>query len=208
MNIYASSYQLCSQPHRLRDLFGDSTNVAVIGNALDFSLDLARRAESLALELDRLSDLGLKPAEVDLREFFNSETASRNALGHFDGVWVVGGNAFILRRAMRYSRFDELIWEKEREHEAFVYAGYSAGACVLAPSLKGIDLVDPPDQVPEGYESELIWEGLGLLPYSIAPHFDSDHPESSQINDVVEYFGQHGIPYQALRDGEAIVVRP
>ena len=52
---------------------------------------------------------------------------------------------------------------------------------------------------------EPTWEGLGLLEYSIAPHYRSDHPESEAIETVVAYFEQHGIPYRALRDGEAII---
>ncbi|MGH8178822.1 MAG: Type 1 glutamine amidotransferase-like domain-containing protein, partial [Steroidobacter sp.] len=88
----------------------------------------------------------------------------------------------------------------------FVYGGYSAGSCVLAPSLKGIEVVDPPELVPTGYEPEVIWDGLGVLSYCIAPHFDSEHPESLLIDDVVDYFERHGISYRTLRDGEAIIL--
>ena len=107
---------------------------------------------------------------------------------------------------MHYSGLDEFIWEKQRSDPHFVYGGYSAGSCVLATSLRGIDLVDPPEQVPNGYEPDVIWEGLGILRYCVAPHFDSDHPESPLIKDVIDYFETHGLPYKALRDGEAIVV--
>jgi dipeptidase E len=157
-------------------------------------------------ELEALSTLGLEPETVDLRNFFGSPSATRNTLDAFNGVWVLGGNVFILRRAMKYSGFDQLLAEKAADSMPFVYSGYSAGACVLGPTLKGLHLVDPPEQLAEGYEAEVIWEGLNLLPYSIAPHFDSVHPESLQINDVVEYFDAHQIPYRTLRDGEAIVV--
>lgn len=102
----------------------------------------------------------------------------------------------------------DLLIEKASSPEPFVYASYSAGACVLGPALRGIDLVDPPEQSADGYEQEVIWEGLGLLPFCIAPHFDSDHPESPLIEEVIDYFEVHRIPYRALRDGEAIVVRP
>ena len=125
-----------------------------------------------------------------------------------DGLWVLGGNVFILRRALKYSGLDRLITEMAMESVPFVYAGYSAGACILGPTLEGIHLVDPPDQTAEGYDSQVIWDGLNVLPYSIAPHFESDHPESERINDVVDYFETHQFPYRTLRDGEAIVVEP
>ena len=207
MNIYASSYRLCSQPTRLRELFDDSRRIAVISNALDISSDNGRRNRRVTEEIEELSDLGLRPKAVDLREFFGSLNATRSMLEEFDGAWVLGGNVFILRRAMKYSGFDQLLSEKASASAPFVYAGYSAGACVLGPTLKGIHLVDPPEQSADGYDPEVIWEGINLLPYSIAPHFDSDHPESLHINDVIEYFEAHDIPYRKLRDGEAIVVQ-
>jgi len=125
----------------------------------------------------------------------------------FDGIWVLGGNVFILRRAMQYSGLDQLLAEKTAASTSFVYSGYSAGACVLGPTLEGIHLVDSPEQSAEGYDSKVIWEGLNLLPYSIAQHFRSDHPESLQIDHVVKYFEEHAMPYRTVRDGDAIVVR-
>lgn len=207
MKIYASSYRLCSRPARLRQLFGDSTSVAVISNALDFSNEHSRRDKRVVEEISELSNLGLHPKLVDLREYFGSPTATRAMLEEFDGVWILGGNVFILRRALKYSGFDQLLTEKATASMPFVYSGYSAGACVLGPTLEGIHLVDPPDQPAEGYDAEVIWEGLNLLPYSIAPHFDLDHPESLQIDAVVDYFEAREMPYRTLRDGEAIVVR-
>lgn len=207
MNIYASSYRLCSHPTRLRELFAGSRRIAVVSNALDFSDDHSRRSERVTEEMHALLDLGLKPTAVDLREFFGSPDATRRMLENFDGFWVLGGNVFILRRALKYSGLDQLLSEMALASAPFVYAGYSAGACVLGPTLKGIHLVDPPEQPAEGYGPEVIWEGIGLLPYTIAPHFDSDHPESLQINDVVKYFEAHEIPHRKLRDGEAIVCK-
>jgi dipeptidase E len=195
-----------SPTRRFRQLFGSSVEAAVITNALDFSDDLARRRTGLRREFEQLSGIGLRPSEVDLRDFFASDRSVHADLNRFGGMWVVGGNVFILRRAMQYSGLDEFIWEKQRSDSHFVYGGYSAGSCVLAPSLRGIELVDPPEKVPDGYQPDVISEGLGILSYCIAPHFDSDHPEPLLINNVVDYFETHHVPYKALRDGEAIIV--
>jgi dipeptidase E len=206
MKIYASSFGLCSEPARLRNLFGNTVRVAVISNALDFSSDHARRDRRVERELSELSDLGLQPAPVDLRTLFGDPTGARSMLKQYDGVWVIGGNAFTLRRALRYSGLDQGLQEIARSDTSFVYAGYSAGSCVLGPTLAGIHLVDPPNLPADSYGTELIMEGLGMLPYSIAPHFQSDHPESRMIDEVVMYFETHGMPYRTLRDGESIVI--
>lgn len=122
-----------------------------------------------------------------------------------DLLWVRGGNAFILRRAFRQSGADEII-KKLLANDSIVYGGYSGGALMLTPSLHGIELVDDPNVVPDQYEPTVIWDGLGIIPHSIAPHYKSNHPESAAIDKSVEYFIDHHIPFIALRDGETIVV--
>ena len=120
-------------------------------------------------------------------------------------MWARGGNVFLLRRAYEQSGFDTLITQLIRD-DSIVYAGYSAGICILAPSLHGIELVDPTGQVADGYNPNIIWDGLGVLNYTIAPHYKSDHPESADIDKVVAYFQENDIPFKTLRDGEAIVI--
>jgi len=51
----------------------------------------------------------------------------------------------------------------------------------------------------------VIFDGLGLVDYSIAPHYRSDHLESATIEKVVGFFETNSMPYKALRDGQAIV---
>ena len=75
----------------------------------------------------------------------------------------------------------------------------------MTPTLEGIHLADDPDSNPEGYGDGAIWKGLGIYPYCIAPHFQSDHPETKLIDKSVEYFIEKKIPFIALRDGEAIL---
>ena len=208
MKVYASSFRLCARPERYSRLFGESLRVAVIPNALDFSSDEAWRRKWLKRELDDLQALGLQPDELDLRDFFGDPLSLRQDLSAFNGVWVIGGNVFLLRRAMRQSGFDEFIWRQRTHSQGFVYGGYSAGSCVLAPSLHGLEIVDPPTQLASGYDPSVCWDGLGILSYSVAPHFDSDHSEAEQIKLVVDYFKAQGIPYRTLRDGEAIIVDP
>ena len=101
---------------------------------------------------------------------------------------------------MRRSGLDALLIERLGE-DAVAYGGYSAGACVAAPTLRGAELVDDPSAV-----REPIWDGLGLVDFSIAPHYRSPHPEAEPMERVVAHFEAHAMPYRTLRDGQAIVV--
>lgn len=112
----------------------------------------------------------------------------------------------MLRKAAAASGFDLTVSELLSQ-DALVYGGYSAGACLLAPSLAGIDLCDDPDEAPDGYQGIARRDdGLGVLPYAVAPHFRSlGHPETALVDTVVEWFLDHRVPFVALRDGDVIV---
>ena len=105
---------------------------------------------------------------------------------------------------MNQSGFDEYILERKGD-DTLVYGGFSAGACVAAPTLCGVHLVDVPEASAEGYANGVIWEGLGLVPYSIAPHFQSNGSESERVDAMVQYFVDNNMPFVALRDGEVII---
>lgn len=206
MRLYLSSFRNGNKPEELLKLLGEARRTGVICNAMDMVEEGARR-ESNDREVERIASIGLEPEILDLREYFGKTDELRERLSHFDCIWSRGGNTFILRRAYKQSGFDEILKDL-LEKDAIVYAGYSAGICLLAPTLRGLDLVDQPVTVPtpEGYEAETIWDGLGLIPYSIAPHYKSDHPESADVDKTVEYFEEHHMPHKTLRDGEAIVI--
>ncbi|MBV8212660.1 MAG: hypothetical protein JOZ08_05475 [Verrucomicrobia bacterium] len=44
------------------------------------------------------------------------------------------------------------------------------------------------------------------IPYCVAPHYRSNHPESLLIEKSVEYFIEQKIPFVVLRDGEALIL--
>ena len=75
----------------------------------------------------------------------------------------------------------------------------------MSPSLKGLDLVDNPNNVPDGYKPEIDWEGVGLLRYCIVPHYMSNHPESEAVNSLADYLKGNGIEYKTLSDGKVII---
>jgi len=204
MRLYLSSYKLGNKPEEMLALIGENKRTAIIANAQD-SKPSKSRAERVQQEIDTLAALGLQPEELDLRNYFGKVAKLSEALQKFGYIWVRGGNVFLLRKAFKQSGFDNLIIELLRD-DSIAYGGFSAGVCALAPSLRGIELVDPIDEVAEGYDKEVVWDGLGILDYAVAPHYRSDHPESEDIEKCVAYFEANNIPYKTLRDGEAIVI--
>jgi dipeptidase E len=192
-------------PERLLELVGSGRTALVSANALDHA-DPVTREEGLQRELDALGELGLEARELDLRDHFDSSEGAAAALRACDLVWLRGGDVFVLRYALAASGADAALVELLRD-DALVYAGYSAGPCCLGPSLRGFELVDDPGAVGAAYGAVPVWDGLGILDYSIVPHVDSpDHPETARCNALAERFRVEGVPHRTLRDGQALVV--
>jgi dipeptidase E len=197
VKLYLSSFRLGNHPERMVALLPPAARVAVICNSIDTE-DPAVRREKVADEITWLTELGLQPEELDLRD--SIDLLAR--LTSYDGVWVRGGNVFVLRAALARSGADQILPELIR-NEQIVYAGYSAGPCVLAPSLRGLELCDDAQAV----DGELIWDGLGLLDHAIVPHLDSPgHPETELLAQVAELYDRTGVPYLHMRDGQALLI--
>jgi dipeptidase E len=91
--------------------------------------------------------------------------------------------------------------------DALVYAGYSAGPCVLAPSLRGLELCDFPDVVPEHYGADAVWDGLGVIDRPFVPHLDSPgHPETELVARVADHYRRADVAFWGLRDGQVLIV--
>jgi dipeptidase E len=179
----------------------------VISNGFDGASAAAReiyRSEVFD-PVKALNSLGISAETLDLRAYFGDESGLRKRLTTFDLVWVMGGNSFILRRAMKQSRFDRVISDMLAD-DALIYGGDGAGAAVAGPDLRGFELIDDPWEVPESYAESLVWPGLRLTPFTIVPHFRSNHSESAAAEKLVNYLRARRLPYRALSDGEVIVV--
>lgn len=205
MRLYLSSYKFGNFSDELVKLVGNNKRVAIIANSRDGSSDKERAVKSLEEQIKNLNLLGFLSEELDLRKYFKKKEALKKYLSQFGLVWVLGGNTFVLKRAYEQSGFGLVIKEMLAKDE-IVYGGYSAGVVILAPSMKGLEIVDDPDIVPDGYSPEFNWHGLGLVNYSIAVHYRSDHPESAEVEKEVEYLEKNKIPYKTLKDGEVIII--
>ena len=100
MKLYLSSYGLGDRAADLGRMVAGGKRVGVGRNALDFSSDTDRLEQGRAREFKELEEIGLVPEELDLREYFDARARLENIVARLDALWVVGGNAFVLRRAM------------------------------------------------------------------------------------------------------------
>ncbi|MEC5182009.1 Type 1 glutamine amidotransferase-like domain-containing protein [Arthrobacter sp. CG_A4] len=108
----------------------------------------------------------------------------------------------MLRAALARSGADALTADRLRADE-LVYAGFSAGVCVLAPSLLGLEECDSTEDALSMYGA-VEFEGLSILDRSVVPHLGSpEHPESEALTRVAAAYTQERKPFWALRDGQA-----
>jgi dipeptidase E len=205
MRLYLSSYRLGDHREKLVELADDGA-VAIVGNALDFIPDDARRKyeSEVYSPCKEFAALGLKSSDLDLRHYFGNRKSLRDDLGQFGLVWVLGGNAFLLLRALRQSGFPDVLRDL-LARDQIAYGGYSAGAVVATPTLRGIELMDDPAQLAEGYEPEVYWDGMGLVDFSIVPHYRSDHPETGSAETAATFMKQNGLKFKAMSDGEVFI---
>ncbi len=206
MRLYLSSYRVGNHAHELTELIGKkNARVAVSVNALDFSDDLERKNSRLAQEISDMESLGFEAEELDLRDYFASDSIMEH-MKKYDAVWFSGGNTFILAKAFRQSGFDKVIKELVKNDE-LVYSGYSAAFCVLYSSLRGVELVDDKDASAEGYEPDEIWEGVGLIDFYPIVHFRSDHHESDDVEKEYDFVVKNGLPHKTFKDGDVYLVK-
>ena len=206
MRLYLSSYRIGDRAGALLALLGNGKRAAIVSNAKDAVSPAVReiyRDEVYDPHVE-LASLGIEAAELDLRDYFGAPERLADALARFDLVWVEGGNAFTLRRAMKQSGFDRIMLAM-LDRDDIVYGGFSAGAVVAAPALHGFELMDDPDERPTGYAPGVVWEGLGLIDYAIVPHYRSKHPETAAAEAASRHLAARRVPFRTLRDGEVIV---
>lgn len=203
MKLYLSSFKLGEKAQELPSLFGENKKVGFIPNACD-NIDPKNIQELDNEVINQLQNLGLTVEYLDLKEYFGETQKLREKIDTLGGVFVRGGNTFILRQAMKLSGFD-IIFNEKKQDKDFVYAGYSAGICVLAPNFKALKQVDDPTDHPYPQLQETIWKGLKLFDYIILPHYKSNHPESATIDLEVKFCKEKKIPYKTLKDGEVII---
>ncbi len=205
MKFYLSSYRIGNKPEKLQEFFSPNRNVGFISNALDSWLDApARKQKHINDDIASLTELGLTVELIDLRDYFGKQSLLEKKLKELGGLWISGGNVFVLRQAMKLSGLDQILINCK--DDGFVYGGYSAAGCVLSAHLEPYKIADDPNDRPYPGLQETIWEGLDLIDFVFLPHFDSDHPESQDIQKEVLYCTERNLPFKTLRDGDVLII--
>jgi len=142
---------------------------------------------------ERLSDLGFKVTELDLKE--ENEESLKNKLGNFDVIFVEGGNTFYLLKYIRESGFDKVL--KPFLDKGGIYLGVSAGTMVAGLNIESANwkhmdknIVDLKDLT-----------GLKLVPFVFSVHIDE-----SNIGIIKQCAGKVDYPVIALTDKQALLV--
>ena len=203
MNFYLSSYKVGDRTDELKKWINEHGNkICLIPNSRDIYPESERKANGIKEDVNELTDLGFDVTVISLKDYFDNKEELINKLKEFRAFYVIGGNTFALRQAMYLSGFDEYLKTIDNNSD-YLYAGYSAGICVLAKDLHGLDVCDDPNINPYGIDT--MWDGLGYFDYIFLPHYKSNHKETELIDASVEYCNQHNIKYKTLKDGDVII---
>lgn len=211
MRLFLSSYRFGAHVDRFVELAGGPGPIAVIANAAD-AWPARARESAVVSDVAPLRRLGFAPTEVDLRDYVGAPGRLAVDLSGFRSVWVRGGNTFVLRAQLARSGGDAVLPPLIRSGR-LMYAGYSAGACVMAPSLVGVDSADDPAEVPVTCGVEPLWDGLGFVDFAIVPHcaatgdgaVDTANPGDEAAR-MVGSCRAAGVRYRMLTDDQAIVI--
>jgi dipeptidase E len=203
MKFYLSSYKFGDDIEKLKTLLPKNIKALYISNAMDVDSVVQSRDSREQEDVEVLTSIGLLVDHIDLKQYFGKKSELKQIIESSGVIWVCGGNTFVLRQAMQLSGFDEVLIELM--HTDKLYGGYSAGCAVLSNSLKGLHLMDAPNVFPYLDYSQTIWEGLGVMEYLFVPHYQSDHPESPDADNVIEYCQSHQLSFQAVSDGEVMI---
>lgn len=207
MRLFLSSQDLGNYLEVAAKLAGTNKKAAYVKNSQD-DLPPEERNFSTPEKKKMFESAGFEFEELDLRDYFGKSEKLLNKLSSFGSFWSAGGNVFVLRRAFAASGLDKILVEL-LQRDKILYGGWSAGAMIMTPDLRGADWSeeDRPHIIPKGYDRnhKVIWKGLGLVPFYIVPHFGNpkfgDGPQK-----MIDYYKKYKLPHYVLKDGQVVVV--
>lgn len=205
MKLYLSSYKVGNKADELRKWITEHNNkICLIANSRDVFPDGERKDLGIQSDTKDLEELGFEVELLDLRNYFGKKEELEKLFQRVQAFYAVGGNTFVLRKAMKLSGFDELLIQNANDPN-YLYSGYSAGICLLSKDMQAVAIMDEPEVDP--YESGLppIYQGIGFIDEAIIPHFESDHKETEAATKAVNYCQEKGLPYITLHDGNVII---
>lgn len=205
MRLFLSSQDFGNYGKIASKMSGSNKKALYIKNAQD-DLPPEERNFSTPEKKKMFEKFGFEFEEIDLRGYFEKPNELKEKLKTAGSLWAAGGNVYVLRRAFAQSGLDKLL-TKLLKVDKILYGGWSAGAMIMTPDLKAADWdeSDRPQIVPKGYQSKVIWEGLNLVPFYIAPHIGSER-FGTRPKEMADYYESQKLPYYRLRDGQVVII--
>lgn len=203
MKLFLASQDFGAHPDKLRELVGKNKNALVIFNARDHKE--GDGGEPFQREL--LAENGFNFYRLDLRDYFGKEQELDKFVADYKPGLVVllGGNTFLLRRALAQSGFDKIICRDVKQGK-YVFAGHSAGSIVAGPDLHGFECMDEENITFPPYQKEIVWDGLELTNLRIIPHADSSKYNKEIIKLRKELFDKFNHDYVVLNDADVLII--
>jgi dipeptidase E len=205
MRLFLSSQDLGNYADVAFRLAGPNKKALFIKNAQD-DKPPEERNFSNPEKKKMFEDVGFEFEMIDLRDYFGKPKELEKKVKQAGSFWSSGGNTFILRRAMAASGLDNIL-KKLLAEDKILYGGWSAGAMIMTPDLRGPDWSeeDRADIVPKGYDPEPIFDGLGMVDFYIVPHFGSTLHGNSP-NELSRYYQEHKLKHYILSDGQVVLI--
>ncbi len=205
MRLFLASQNFGNHVDKLQEMVGSHSRALVIFNQRDYEMPANRQA---VVERKRqlFEQHGFEFQELDLRDFFGQKDRLRQFITAYqpDLIAATGGNPFLLKSAFNQSGFSEILQE-DLAADRYVYAGYSAGAMVVAPDYHHYDIGDKPAVVRTVYGIRPDYKGLGLISEYILPHADQEWYRADFAANL-QNMRAHGIEPIILHDSDVLVV--
>lgn len=124
------------------------------------------------------------------------------ALQHAKGVFVGGGNTFVL--VSQLYKYNVLPILREHIFNGLAYLGTSAGSNICGITINNTN--DMPIVYPPSFKT------LGVIPFNVNPHYLDPDPTSTHMGEtretrIKEFHTQSTIPVVGLREGSHIRVQ-
>ncbi len=198
MKIYLSSYRI-PDIRAFSAFVGkepSSIKMGVILNAQDHKSKENRKQKRDDV-FKYFSDLGFTLEEINLLDYPDGKGLFEK-FKEFDVLWFNGGNTYSLRSAIKQSSCEKIL--QQALNEGVIYAGDSAGAIMVGPTLKYFDLADDPNVAPE-----TIYDGLSIVDFAVLPHWESEQ-FSPILEDLESKLNHDNYRTIRLTDSEYLLV--
>jgi len=131
----------------------------------------------------------------------HDSTNMKKALSEAQGIFVGGGNTFLLLKTLYDQSLLEVI--KNKINEGIPYLGASAGSNILGKSINTTN--DMPIVYPPSFDA------LQAVPFNINPHYTDSHPESEHMGEtrdtrIKEFLKYNDTTVVGLREGSYLRV--